>query len=135
MSHSDAGTRGVLIMPEGVLCNTLELPWRDNRPSRSCIPCGEYDVALYRSPRHGRIYQVQNVPGRTYILIHSGNLAGDVDKGLKSHVEGCILLGRYFGILKGQKALLCSRPAVADFMERLAGQPFRLIVEDESCGN
>ncbi len=135
LSHSDEGTRGVLIMPDGVFCNTLELPWRDNRPSRSCIPCGEYDVQIRQSPKFGRIYHVQNVPERTFILIHSGNLAGDVEKGYRSHVEGCILLGRYFGKLKGQQAVLCSRPAVSDFMERLDGQPFRLIVEDESCGN
>lgn len=135
MAHSDQGTRGVLILPEGVYCNTLELPWRDNRPKRSCIPCGEYDVAIRQSQRFGRIYEVKLVPGRSFILTHSGNLAGDVEKGLKSHVEGCILLGRYFGKIAGQTAILYSLPTVRAFMARLQEQPFRLLVEDERCGS
>jgi hypothetical protein len=135
LAHSDQGTKGVLITPEGVLCNTLELPWRDNRPSRSCIPCGEYDVELYASPRFGRAYRVRNVPGRSYILFHAGNLAGDVERGFSTHSEGCILLGRHFGTIAGQQAVLVSRPAVRDFMERLGGEPFRLLVEDELCGS
>lgn len=136
LAHSDQGTRGVLVLPDGVLCNTLELPWRDNRPSLSCIPRGEYDVQLYASPRFGKAYQVQHVPGRSYILFHAGNLAGDVERGFRTHSEGCILLGKHFGTLAGQQAVLASRPAVREFMERLDGQPFRLLVEDESpCGN
>ncbi len=136
LAHSDQGTRGVLILPDGVACATLELPWRDNRPSRSCIPCGEYDVALRDSPRFGRVYHVQDVPGRTWIEFHAGNLAGDVELGYRTHSEGCILPGRYFGTIAGQLAVLASRPAMREFMERLGGEPFRLLVEDEtSCGN
>ena len=135
MATSDQGTRGVLILPDGVLCNTLELPWRDNRPSHSCIPNGEYPVAIRQSPRFGRIFHVKDVPGRTFILIHAGNLAGDVGKGLKTHTEGCILLGRHFGTIHGQQAVLASRPALSDFMEKMDGQPFILRVEDEICGN
>jgi Family of unknown function (DUF5675) len=130
--HTDQGMMGVLILPDGVFCNTLELPWRDNRPKRSCIPLGEYDVKIRQSPRFGRIYEVQNVPDRSYILIHSGNLAGDVEKGYVSHVEGCILLGKYFGPLEGQLAVLASRPTVREFMETTGGQAFRLLVEDQS---
>jgi hypothetical protein len=134
-AHSDQGTRGALILPEGVFCNTLELPWRENRVGRSCIPCGEYDVVVRRSPRFGDVYHVQHVPGRSWILTHSGNLAGDVDKGYLSHVEGCILLGKNFGTIAGQLAILVSRPAVREFMHRTGGDPFRLLVEDISCGN
>lgn len=130
--HTDQGTQGVLVLPDGVFCNTLELPWRDNKPKRSCIPCGEYDVKVRRSPKFGLTYEVQDVPGRSYILIHSGNLAGDVAKGYLSHVEGCILLGKYYGVLEKQLAILCSRPTVRGFMEQLDNQPFRLIVEDQS---
>jgi hypothetical protein len=132
--HTDQGTQGVLILPEGVFCNTLELPWRENKPKISCIPCGEFDVKIRQSPRFGTIYEVQDVPDRRYILIHSGNLAGDVTKGYRSHVEGCILLGKYFGTLDSQLAILYSRPTVREFMDQLDRQPFRLIVEDQSCG-
>lgn len=135
LAQGDQGSRGVLILPDGVFCNTLELPWRDNRPSMSCIPCGEYDVAIRQSPKFGNIYHVKNVPGRSYILLHAGNLAGDVTKGYRTHVEGCILLGKYFGQIEGQQAVLASRPTVRAFMERLESRPFRLLVEDELCGN
>lgn len=140
LEHGDQGTRGVLILPDAVFCNTLELPWRDNRPNVSCIPCGEYDVAIRQSPRFGPVYHVKDVPGRTFIEIHSGNLAGDTAKGYRTHVEGCILLGQYFGRIEGQVAVLVSRPTVRKLMERLDGKPFRLVVEDEteealSCGS
>jgi len=129
-THSDQGTRGVLITPNGEFCKTLELPWRDNKPKVSCIPCGEYDVKTRYSPKFGACYEVQGVPGRKYILIHSGNLAGDVTRGYKSHVEGCILLGKYFGKLGQQEAVLYSSPVVKNFMKEMEEKPFKLIVED-----
>lgn len=136
LRHTDQGTQGVLILPNGVFCNTLELPWRDNKPKRSCIPCGEYDVEIRQSPKFGTIYEVKFVPGRSYILTHSGNLAGDVAKGFLSHVEGCILLGSRWGVINKQLAILNSRPTVRRFMEEQENQPFRLLVEDETlCGN
>lgn len=133
--HSDQGTRGVLIMPDGVLCNTFELPWRDNLPQKSCIPCGEYDVAIRVSKKFGRIYEVKDVPERSGILFHSGNLAGDMDLGYKSHTRGCILLGKYFGKIDNQLAVLYSRPTVNTFMQLMGEQSFMLIVEDEICGS
>lgn len=136
LRHTDQGTQGVLILSDRVYCNTLELPWRNNQPRRSCIPCGEYDVAIRQSPKFGAIYEVQLVPNRSYILTHSGNLAGDVSKGFLSHVEGCILLGSRWGIINKQLAILNSRPTVRKFMEEQDRKPFRLLVEDEkTCGN
>ncbi len=135
IAHSDQGTSGVLILPDGVFCNTLELPWRGNRQGVSCIPCGEYDVAIRQSPKFGPVYQVKNVPGRTWIEIHPGNLAGNVELGFKTHVEGCILLGKYFGRISGQLAIMVSRPTVREFVEKMRQEPFRLLVEDELCGN
>lgn len=136
LRHTDQGTQGVLILPSGVFCNTLELPWRDNKQRISCIPCGEYDVAIRQSPKFGKIYEVRFVPGRSYILTHSGNLAGDVAKGFLSHVDGCILLGSRWGVINKQLAILNSRPTVRKFMTELENAPFRLLVEDETlCGN
>lgn len=135
LQHGDQGTGGVLVLPGGVFCNTLELPWRENRTGRSCIPCGEYDVAVRQSPRFGPVYHVKNVPDRTWIEVHSGNLAGDIAMGYRTHVEGCILLGQYFGRIDGQLAVLSSRPTVRGLMDALDGAPFRLLVEDQVCGN
>lgn len=135
LQHGDQGTQGVLALPDGVFCNTLELPWRDNRSSISCIPCGEYDVVIRQSPRFGAVYHVKNVPNRTWIEIHAANLAGDVELGYRTHVEGCIALGQYFGRIDGQVAVLASRPTVRGLLEKLNGEPFRLLVEDQICGN
>lgn len=68
-------------------CKTLELPWRENKRSISCIPEGEYEV-IEMPPTPKRPYHyfwVQNVPGRTGILFHPGTYT--------SHIKGCILPG------------------------------------------
>lgn len=122
--HSDdQGTAGVLTVGK-LRLHTLELPWADNKPQVSCIPVGRYHCAVRQSPRFGAVYHVQNVPGRSYILIHSGNYAGA--KPYKSHVLGCILLGKRAGIMDGQRAVLLSRPAVREFMDLMQGKPFEL---------
>lgn len=124
---SDQGTPGILIA-EGFSCRTLELPWKDNIRKLSCIPEGEYNCKVVISPKFGRVYHVQKVPGRSEILLHAGNLAGSIDAGYRAQVQGCILLGRKFGLLDNQQAILYSRPTVTDFMERMKYQPFKLII-------
>lgn len=129
--HSkDWGTPGLLTLPDGSCFHTLELPWRNNRRQKSCIPEGSYVCQITRSPRFGRVYAVTGVDGRSNILFHSGNYAGDIDKGYKTHVQGCILLGKRTGDMGGQRAVLVSRPAVSEFMSRLAGQPFILEISN-----
>ena len=130
LKRSDQGTMGMLVTPEGFKCYTLELPWRDNQKQISCIPSGEYNVEIRLSNKYGRVYWVRNVPNRTYILIHSGNYAGDVSKGFKSHVMGCILLGKSNGFLGGQVAVLNSRITVRAFMEELNYEPFMLKIQE-----
>lgn len=125
LKRSDQGTEGILLYNQSN-CRTLELPWRDNQQQVSCIPPGEYDVEIRISNKYGRIYWVKNVPDRSYILIHSGNFAGDTSKGYKSHVMGCILLGQTAGYLGGQVAVLNSRVTVRRFMEDMNYEPFKL---------
>lgn len=127
--QTDAGTEGTL-GADGFTCCTFELPWRGNIRAKSCIPTGSYVVRIVRSPRFGRIYGLFGTAPRANILIHSGNYAGDVDKGLKSHVQGCILLGKYFGTMDGQRAILLSRPTVRAFMTKLGGASFMLTIEE-----
>lgn len=129
LRRSDQGTEGILVS-ENYDCRTLELPWRDNQKQISCIPPGEYDVEIRLSNKYGRIYWVRQVPNRTYILIHSGNYAGDVSKGYKSHVMGCILLGKESGFLGGQVAVLNSRITVRAFMEEMNYETFRLRIQE-----
>ena len=129
LKRSDQGTEGMLVTGD-FNCRTLELPWRNNQPQISCIPAGEYNVEIRISPKYGRIYWVRHVPKRTYILIHSGNYAGDKSKGFKTHVMGCILLGKQSGFLGGQVAVLNSRVAVRQFMEHMDYEPFTLKIQE-----
>ena len=129
LKRSDQGTEGLLVESD-FNCRTLELPWRDNRRQISCIPPGEYEVEIRLSNKYGRVYWVRRVPNRTYILIHSGNYAGDKSKGFKSHVMGCILLGKKSGYLGGQVAILNSRIAVRAFMEHMNYEPFMLRIQE-----
>lgn len=122
--HSQ-GTEGVLFT-DGFNSKVLELPWRDNKQNISCIPAGEYETIIRQSPRFGTIYWVLKVEGRSYILIHSGNWAGDIEMGYKTHVNGCILLGKVFGYLMGQRAVLNSRITIRAFMDHMNNQPFTL---------
>lgn len=109
----DTGTEGVFVVPDlGFVSHTLELPWRDNRPNISCIPVGTYICKQVVSPRFGTCYQVMDVEGRTHVLHHAGNLAGDKAMGYKSHVAGCILHGLAKGLLGDQKAVLNSKRAI-----------------------
>lgn len=131
-SSGDAGTFGVITLGR-FRCFTLELPWRDNRPRRSCIPVGTYRCGIVQSPKFGRVYQVFDVPGRSAILIHPANFAGDVDLGLDSQLHGCIALGMRLGAIRNkagamQPVVAVSRPAVSAFMAEAKGEPFTLEV-------
>lgn len=128
MKMSDMGTEGMLITDDGFNCKTMELPWRDNQVGKSCIPSGEYECVLRKSPRFGLVYCVTKVPNRSYILIHQGNYSGDVTKGYKTSVEGCILLGKDFGWLSEQRAVLNSRITVRAFMNHMKNKDFTLTV-------
>lgn len=127
---TDQGTFGVLSFGNDVV-HTLELPWRDNMRQRSCIPVGTYKCVLIKSPKFGMSYWVTNVPGRSEVLIHAANLAGDVEKGWTSQLHGCIAPFMRSGVMRNkagvmQKAGLVSKPAVDRLMEWASGKPFEL---------
>src|SRR6185436_19012143 len=131
---TDAGTFGVFRFGPLAL-HSLELPWRDNVRSLSCIPPGEYVVRWVWAPawRGGRwVYYVTGTEPRSGILIHSANYAGDKLKGLRTHLEGCIALGEARGVLDGQPAVLLSAPAVRRFEEYAAGRPFLLEIQNNA---
>lgn len=133
LKRSDQGTLGMLLAP-GFKCFTMELPWRNNQRSISCIPAGEYPVQIRISPRYGQIYHVREVPDRSFILIHAGNWAGDISKGYRTNVHGCILLGKDRGMLAKQLAVLNSRITVKRFMATMALQPFTLQIHEQFMG-
>ena len=68
--------------------DTLELSYRGNQRQISCIPTGVYVVKAKYSFRFGKCFELQNVLGRSAILIHHGNFNADT--------HGCILIGQGF---------------------------------------
>lgn len=120
--ESKYGTFGLLTMP-GFSCLSLELPDRNNKTNLSRIPAGRYEMqrVITRRPFSGRpdSFWLKDVRGRTGILIHSGNYAGDTLQGLKAHSWGCILLGSDAVWLNGQPAITNSVNTVWRFMSLL----------------
>ena len=123
------GTLGRLVA-EGVDVVVMEPPWRDNRPCRSCIPPGVYRVVPHVSPRYGRCQLVTGTPGRSHILLHAGNVGGDVERGYRTHTLGCLLPGTRAGRLvvdgRPQRAVLASRTATRRLLEWAHGRPWTL---------
>jgi hypothetical protein len=114
--HGKDYTYGLLTHPDmGILAATLENPWKNNEPYISCIPTknGFYLCKRIHSPRFGDTFKVTNVDGRTHILFHKGNTEPDT--------KGCILLGSYFGIMGGKRAIFNSKKAFDDFMKIVGG--------------
>lgn len=129
---TDMGTFSNLVFGPHQL-RAVELPDRGNCVGQSCIPRGRYRCELTDSPSKGRVYEVKNVDGRTHILIHAANFAGDIDLGWQSELEGCIAPGMSIGFLenkdgKPQRAMLHSRMALELLMGWAGGQPFDLVI-------
>ena len=127
-STGDEGTFGKFYLNEtgAYLCESLELPDRDNMSNKSCILPGEYGLSPWNSAKFPRTLYVHDTPGRSYILIHGANYAGNTDKGFKTHLHGCIAPGSRRGVLNGQQAILSSKPALRRIV---ALNPKKIIVE------
>lgn len=114
IAETEAGIFGVLLDDGTPFALTLERQWLMNRVDESCIPPGTYVCERWQSPKFGSTFRVTNVPDRSYILFHKGNLEKDT--------QGCILVGEQFGVLNGKPALLASGPGFQEFMARLQDQ-------------
>jgi len=83
------GTNGELLYNSRRVCYTIELPWKENKRQVSCIPEGKYKLTLRWSLRFGWHLLVNDVPGRTYILVHAYNNALKESKGCIAPVAQC----------------------------------------------
>ena len=125
-AYAPDGTFGRLMLPDGWSCFTVEQPWNGNLNSQSCIPDGVYDLKRRRSPVVQRTsggdyvegWEVCDVPGRTYIMIHPANWPDDV--------EGCIGVGREYKVLEGRNGVTSSRATFAQLMGRLDGGEWQI---------
>ena len=131
---SDQGTLGVLVAPDLPPIHVMEPPWRDNRRNRSCIPADAYEVVPHISPKFKRCLLVTNVPDRSHILFHAGNVGGDVERGWHTHTAGCLLPGLRRGRIEVrgriQEAVVSSRTAFRHLMTWAAGRPFTMEIVD-----
>ena len=132
---TNQGTPGTLSFGTQVVC-TMELPWRENARRLSCIPSGTYLVRWQRSPRLGMCYHLIDVPGRSSILIHAANLAGDILLGFDTELQGCIAPCSKLGFLRNkagsmQLAGLISRPALLKLEDWGGKADFLLTIESQ----
>ena len=104
-------------------CDTLELPDLYNQQNISCIPKGSYLVKWTFSPSFLKYtYEVQNVPKRTGIRLHSANYF--------YQLKGCIALGSSLKDLDGDGQLdmvnsMIARDAFEIIMDR---EDFTLVI-------
>jgi hypothetical protein len=77
------GTNGKLECEGKSICNTIELPWRNNERRVSCIPEGKYFIRKRYSQKFKWHLEVVDVQNRSLILFHPANNA------LKE-LNGCI---------------------------------------------
>ena len=105
-------------------CDTLELPWKDNKTQVSCIPTGAYNLKRYSSEKFTNVYSIPGVPDRSYILIHSGNYYTDI--------EGCILVGDGYKDINtdGELDVLNSKDTLAKLKEALDYEEVPIIIQN-----
>uniref|UniRef100_UPI004049FE1B DUF5675 family protein n=1 Tax=Flavobacterium sp. TaxID=239 RepID=UPI004049FE1B len=77
------GTNGKLMCEGKLLCNTIELPWKNNEKRVSCIPEGKYFIRKRYSQKFKWHLEVVDVQNRSYILFHPANNA-------LQELNGCI---------------------------------------------
>jgi hypothetical protein len=114
-------TLGLLVTGAGIFY-TMEPPWKDNKRNESCIPPGEYEFSFMPKSSSGRYrncYHIKGVPGRSEILIHTGNTS--------ANTKGCILPGKRKGWLSGARAVLNSKSALCEINEAEINGTLRVI--------
>lgn len=121
--YKSNATLGTVLLPSGKVIKSIERPWLGNQSNISCYPEGVYLakwIDRSASGKYKRIWHVQNVPNRTGILWHVGNLV--------RHSKGCTLVGLRHGRLGGLPAVLSSGTGLNVMRRELEGQDFLLVV-------
>ena len=77
------GTNGKLECKGKSICNTIELPWRENETRVSCIPEGKYFIKKRYSQKFQWHLEVLDVKNRRLILFHPA-------KNALQELNGCI---------------------------------------------
>lgn len=101
----------------------LELPNRDNQRSISRVNAGKYICKLRYSEKYKWHYHLQDVEGRSLILIHFGNYY--------TNTRGCILVGNGFTDINkdGYRDVTSSKKTVKRVLEVMSKE-FELTIVD-----
>lgn len=111
VAQSSAGTFGVLLQNKTPLCLTCEDPWNDNKTGISCVPAGNYKCVPHMGEKYKNVWRLEDVPGRSAILIHAGNTLEDT--------RGCILVGRSFAMFGNTPGVTNSKDALTYLQAKL----------------
>lgn len=144
------GTPGRLTLANGFECETLELPWKNNRTGESCTLADVFRASLWRSPKLGSpfrkmvpgidgekfdlyhmVYRFEDAHGRKDCLIHNANFAGNVGVGEETQIHGCTAVGSGYGFLKNhagvmQRAILGSVLTLERLIIAAAGEDLEI---------
>lgn len=106
-------------------CWSLELPPRNNQKRISSIDAGSYKVVRRWSKKYGNHFHIQDVDGRTLILIHPGNTYLDT--------QGCILVGNDLGFVNSDEHLdlLNSKDTFAEILKLIDYSTTIMVIENE----
>lgn len=109
------GTNGKLECEGKTICNTIELPWKNNERKVSCVPEGKYFLEKRYSAKFKWHIEVKNVAHRSGILFHPANNA-------KQELNGCIapvtkLSGAGLGLMS-RKAFTTVKTLVFNALEK-----------------
>lgn len=106
-SEIEDGMFGIMSYNGNPFSLTLEPNDRGNGRN-SCIPPGVYICKRHSGPKYKNTWEITEVPGRTAILFHWGNVEDDS--------LGCILLGHALFTLYRKKAISSSGNTWKKFM-------------------
>lgn len=102
--RKNEATLGTIFTIKGKeICKTLENRWHKNKNIISCIPEGVYKVVADNKGKF-KYWQILDVKNRDNIEIHQGNLEKDT--------RGCIIIGKKWGFIKDELAVLSSRVTI-----------------------
>ena len=114
VGQSWRGTFGVLINGDVPFALTMEQPWNENQEDVSCIPAGRYLCRRVDSPHFGNTFEVTDVPARTHVLFHKGNVLADT--------RGCVMVGEQFDGTFEHPFLSESKHGYDELMAMMAGE-------------
>ena len=121
------GTNGKLECEGKFICNTIELPWKNNETKVSCIPEGKYFIKKRYSNKFKWHLEVLDVKNRSLILFHPANNA-------LQELNGCIapvtkLSGSGLGLMS-RKAFTKLKKLVYPILDK--NESVALIIKSDS---